>query len=169
MADVKKNAKNSGLPGELAVSEKAKPHERELYVVEGDSAGGTAKNARDAAYQEVLKAKGKPLNALRAPLAKVLSDTSVQNLFISLGADFKSFDPKAEVPTFSTKNLRVAHVILLVDPDPDGGHIAVLYLAAMYRMMPYLFREGRVWCVKAPLSFTAFGALARHSSKVLPP
>lgn len=151
MGAVKKNARGNSLPSALAVSDGSKPHERELYLVEGDSAAGTAIDARSATFQEVLPAGGKPLNALKASLAKVLAHEDIQNLLIAMGADIKSLDPKALNPTLSTDKLRVGHVIFLVDPDPDGGHIAVLYLAVIYRLMPNLFKEGRVWCVEAPL------------------
>src|SRR5690606_297845 len=99
----------------------------------------------------VLGAGGKPLNALKATLAKVLAHEEIQNMLIALGADIRTLDPKADNPTLSVDKLRVAHLILLVDPDPDGYHIAVLYLAAIYRLMPDLLRQGRVWCVNAPL------------------
>lgn len=151
LADVKKSAKGSTMPGTFAAAPKAKPHERELFIVEGDSAGGTAKNARDGLYQEVLPAGGKPLNALKASLAKVLGHEELQNLLVCAGADLKTLDPKAENPTISTEKLRVGNIIFLVDPDPDGGHIAVLFLTAIYRLMPNLYKEGRIWCVKAPL------------------
>lgn len=151
MADVKKGAKGASLPSVLAMADKAKPEHRELFLVEGDSAAGTAINARNSDYQEVLGAGGKPLNALKAALAKVLGHEEVQNMLIAMGADIKTLDPKAEAPVISTDNLRTANLIFLVDPDPDGGHIAVLFLAAIYRLMPNLFREGRVWCVFAPL------------------
>jgi len=150
MSEVKKKKANN-LPASLAVADKAKPHERELFIVEGDSAKGPAVNSRDAKYQEVLAAGGKPLNALRAPLAKVLAHAEIQNMLIALGADIKTLDPKAENPVLSTEKLRVANIIFLVDPDPDGGHIAVLFLAALYRLLPDMFKEGRVWCVDAPL------------------
>lgn len=157
MADVKKKAKGSALPSALAVADKAKPHERELFLVEGDSAAGTAIDARNSDYQEVLGAGGKPLNALKAPLSKVLGHEEIQNLLTSLGADIKTLDPKSENPVLSTKSLRVANLIFLVDPDPDGGHIAVLFLAAIYRLLPDMFKEGRVWCVRAPLYATLHG------------
>jgi len=151
MADVKKKKKGNTLPSCLAASPKAKSSERELYVVEGDSAAKTAIDARNGMYQEVLGAGGKPLNALKATLAKVLAHEEIQNMLICLGADIKTLDPKAENPTLSVDKLRAAHLIFLVDPDPDGYHIAVLFLAAIYRLMPDLLRQGRVWCVRAPL------------------
>jgi len=151
MANVKKKTKGSALPSALAVADRAKPHERELFIVEGDSAAGTAIDARNSDYQEVLPAGGKPLNALKAPLSKVLAHAEIQQMLTALGADVRTLDPKAENPILSTEKLRVANVILLVDPDPDGGHIAVLYLAAIFRLLPDLFKEGRVWCIEAPL------------------
>ena len=160
MADVKKKKNGSALPAALASAPKCKPHERELFIVEGDSAKGPSVNARDVYNQEVMAAGGKPLNALKAPLAKVLAHKEIGNMLISLGADLKTLDPKAENPIICVEKLRVANVIFLVDPDPDGGHIAVLFMAALWRLMPDLFRQGRVWCVQAPL----FAAL--HGGKI---
>lgn len=120
MAEVKKKKKGNALPAALAQADKAKPHERELFLVEGDSAKGPATDGRDSRYQEVLAAGGKPLNALTASLAKVLAHKEIQNLLLSMGADLKSLDPKDENPQLSTDKLRVAHLILLMDADPDG-------------------------------------------------
>lgn len=151
MADTKKKVKGNSLPDFLAASPDCKPHERELMVVEGDSAGGTAGAARDTDYQEVMKAGGKPLNGLKASLADVLKHKEVQGLLVSIGADLKSLDPKAENPTLSTKNLRVGNVLFLADADADGSHINVLFLAVIYRLLPELMKEGRVWVVNATL------------------
>jgi len=151
LADVKKTQKGNTLPPSLAVAEKANPRERELFIVEGDSAAKTAIDARNSDYQEVLAAGGKPLNVLKATLPNILKHEGIQEFLIALGADMKTFNPKDEKPQISSENLRSAHIILLVDPDPDGGHIAVLYLAAIYRLLPDLLKQGRVWCVDAPL------------------
>lgn len=156
MADVKKKGKGT-LPIKLAQARDCKPWERELYVVEGDSAKGPSVDARDTYYQEVLAAGGKPLNALKAPIAKIITHKDISNFLIAMGADIKTLDPKDERPKLSTEKLRVKCVMLLVDPDPDGGHIAVLYLAVLYRLLPDMFREGRVFCVQAPL-YAALGS-----------
>lgn len=151
MASVKKMNKGNALPEFLAASPKAKPHERELVVVEGDSAGGTATNARNPHYQEVMKAGGKPLNGLKASLAKVLLHKEVQGLLVSIGADIRTLDPKKENPILSTDKLRIGNLLFLADADPDGYHINVLFLAVIYRLLPDLMREGRVFVVDAPL------------------
>lgn len=151
MSEVTKKNKGSALPAFLATALKAKPHERELIVVEGDSAGGTATNARDPSYQEVMKAGGKPLNGLKASLSKVLKHKEVQGMLVALGADIKTLDPKAENPILSTDKLRVGNVLFLSDADPDGYHINVLFLAVIYRLLPDLMREGRVYVIDAPL------------------
>jgi DNA gyrase subunit B len=150
MADVKKQGKGT-LPIKLAQSPHCKAWERELFVVEGDSAKGPSVDAREVYYQEVLAAGGKPLNALKAPIAKIITHKDISAFLIAIGVDLKSLDPKAERPKLSTEKLRVKSILLLVDPDPDGGHIAVLYLAVIYRLLPDLFKEGRVFCVQAPL------------------
>ena len=151
MADTKKKLKGNSLPADLISALKCKPHERELVVVEGDSAGGTAKHARNPDHQEVMLAGGKPLNGLKASLADVLKHKEVQGMLVSVGADLKSLDPKAENPTLSTKNLRVGNLLFLMDADPDGFHIATLFLGVIYRLLPDLMKEGRVWIVDAPL------------------
>lgn len=151
MADTKKKLKGNALPADLITANKCKPHERELIVVEGDSAGGTAQDARNPDYQEVMLAGGKPLNGLKASLADVLKHKEVQGLLVSMGADLKSLDPKADAPILSTKNLRIGNLLLLMDADADGFHIATLFLGVIYRLLPDMFREGRVWIVDAPL------------------
>jgi len=151
MADTKKKVAGNSLPSFLEAAPRCKPHERELVVVEGDSAGGTGKNARDPSYQEIMKAGGKPLNGLKAALAKVLTHKQVQGLLISIGADLKTLDPKAENPILSTEKLRIGNLLFLMDADPDGSHIVTLFLAVIYRLLPDLMKEGRVWVVDAPL------------------
>jgi len=147
-------AKSKGgliLPELLTMATRAKPDQRELYIVEGDSAGGTADNARIPDYQEILKCGGKPLNAVGSSLAKVLGHDVVQAFLIALGVDLKSLDPQADKPELSTKGLRCKAVFFLADADPDGKHINALLLAVAYRLMPDLFKEGRILIVDSPL------------------
>lgn len=151
MADTKKKLKGNALPADLITANNCKPHERELIVVEGDSAGGTATDARNPDYQEVMLAGGKPLNGLKASLADVLKHKEVQGMLISIGADLKTLDPKADNPTLSTDKLRIGNLLFLMDADPDGFHIATLFLGVIYRLLPDLIREGRVWIIDSPL------------------
>ncbi|MEG0374171.1 MAG: hypothetical protein RR672_00940 [Raoultibacter sp.] len=111
----------------------------------------TAKHARNPDHQEVMLAGGKPLNGLKASLADVLKHKEVQGMLVSVGADLRSLDPKAEAPKLSTKNLRIGNLLFLMDADPDGFHIATLFLGVIYRLLPDLMKEGRVWIVDAPL------------------
>jgi len=151
MADTKKKLKGNALPADLITANRCKPHERELVVVEGDSAGGTAKHARNPDYQEVMLAGGKPLNGLKASLAEVLRHKEVQGMLISIGADLKTLDPKAENPILKTDKLRIGNLMFLMDADPDGFHIATLFLGVIYRLLPDLLREGRVWIIDSTL------------------
>lgn len=151
LATVKKTSNANILPPTLAVAPKCKPEERELFLVEGDSASGSGKNARDSHFQEVLGARGKPVNALRVTLAKLLANKEMQTLLRALGADVRTLNPKSDKPQIDASKLRVQNLILLVDPDPDGFHIAVLFIAAIYRLIPDLLKQKRVWAVHAPL------------------
>lgn len=150
VADAKKRTK-SMLPPSLISSPKASPSTRELYIVEGDSAGGTAKNARDERFQEVAKLKGKIANAERYPMHKLLASKAVQDLLSCIGYNFDSHKTDADVYS----KLRVNEIFLLPDADVDGSHIAVLLLTLIHKLMPKLIEDGRVYIVDAPL-FSAF-------------
>jgi len=143
--------KSGGLPASLVQASRCKPFQRELYVVEGDSAGGTAKNARDNFNQEVLKLTGKILNCLTASVSQVLASKAVRNIILALGADLKTFDVKSDKPVFDCSKLRVQYLLLLSDSDPDGSHINVLILGLIFRFFPDLVKQGRVLIVDAPL------------------
>ncbi len=126
------------LPAKLAVSSKCTNEERELYIVEGDSAGGSAKQARDSSFQEVLPLKGKILNAYGTKASAAIESEEVLNLLTAIG-----YDPSLEKPF---ENLRVGKVIILTDGDVDGSHIQNLVLATLVRFVPNLINESRVFC-----------------------
>lgn len=105
----------------------------------------TAKKARDNKYQEVLRLSGKPANAMKMPLAKLLKSAPIQNMLTAIGYDFKSKTP--------TTNLRIKRLFLLADADADGKHINVLILSLIYKLLPKLFDEGRIFVCDAPLFF----------------
>lgn len=128
------------LPGKLTTA-KCPPEQRELFLVEGESAGGTAKFARDKRYQEVYYLRGKILNAERATDAKVLESDEVLGILKSIG-----FDPSK---TDALSRLRVGKIIGLTDPDDDGYHITSLILTLLAKYVPGLFDRGMVYAVDA--------------------
>lgn len=147
------------LPGILVTANPATPaKDRELFLVEGDSASGPAKIARDKNFQEVMCLTGKPLNALRNKLSKTLSSKPVQNILISLGVDPASF--KKGIPT--NPEFRVGRIILLADGDQDGAHIANLVLSVLYKLVPSVFTRNMVYSVDAPL----YSASSKKGEKV---
>jgi DNA gyrase subunit B len=135
-------AKTMGLSAKFASAPRAKPHERETYLVEGDSAGGTAKQARDKGFQEVLPLKGKIINTMRATPEKALASEEVIGILAAIG-----YDPKARDPM---QNLRTGAIMMLADPDPDGKHINSLNCTLIYKYLPELFERGMVYVVDAP-------------------
>lgn len=156
IADAKKKSKAS-LPAAL-ISAKCPVASRELYLVEGDSAAGTGKRARDKNFQELMKLDGKIMNVARQKLHKILESDKILNILTAIGYNF-DIHRKAEDGAASKgdpySKLRVGKVILLPDADEDGHHIRVLILTLLHRMMPKLFDEGKVYVVDAPL-YSAF-------------
>jgi len=139
----------AGLPGKLTDCATKNAHEAELFIVEGDSAGGSAVRARDPRTQAILPIRGKILNVERARIDKMLKNHEVQALIAAVGAGLSD--------DFDVSKARYGKVIILADADVDGSHIRTLLLTFFFRQMRPLIEEGHVFCAQPPLFSTLVG------------